>query len=97
MSCYNLCGIILHQSFKTDCCLTNSDAHVTGGSEGWVYLLLGSGRCVCRNKIQSSFFSGESFFPFNSCNLVTSVSYHPKDNAMITSSVDGSIRVWKTE
>ncbi|KAK2998936.1 hypothetical protein RJ639_023875 [Escallonia herrerae] len=27
---------------------------------------------------------------------VTSVSYHPKDSCMITSSVDGTIRVWKT-
>lgn len=27
-----------HQSFKMDCCLTNSDAHVTGGSEdGFIY------------------------------------------------------------
>ncbi|KAK2994538.1 hypothetical protein RJ640_012537 [Escallonia rubra] len=28
--------------------------------------------------------------------MVTSVSYHPKDSCMITSSVDGTIRVWKT-
>lgn len=28
----------MYQSFKMDCCLTNSDAHVTGGSEdGYVY------------------------------------------------------------
>lgn len=30
------------------------------------------------------------------CNQVTSVSYHPKDNCMISASVDGTIRVWKT-
>lgn len=29
---------VCKQSFKTDCCLTNSDAHVIGGSEdGMVY------------------------------------------------------------
>lgn len=29
---------LLYQSFKTDCCLTNSDAHVIGGSEdGFIY------------------------------------------------------------
>lgn len=27
---------------------------------------------------------------------VTSVSYHPKDNCMLTSSVDGTVLVWKT-
>lgn len=31
-------SFLLYQSFKMDCCLTNSDAHVTGGSEdGYVY------------------------------------------------------------
>lgn len=30
--------LYLHQSFKMDCCLTNSDAHVAGGSEdGKIY------------------------------------------------------------
>lgn len=30
--------MVLCQSYKTDCCLTNSDAHVTGGSEdGHIY------------------------------------------------------------
>lgn len=30
--------VFFNQSFKMDCCLTNSDAHVIGGSEdGYVY------------------------------------------------------------
>lgn len=30
--------MFLHQSYKLDCCLTNTDAHVTGGSEdGFIY------------------------------------------------------------
>lgn len=35
---YNFNWLLLHQSYKLDCCLTNTDAHVTGGSEdGFVY------------------------------------------------------------
>ena len=30
--------MVLNQSFKLDCCLTNTDAHVAGGSEdGYIY------------------------------------------------------------
>jgi len=30
--------VLLHQSYKMDCCLTNSDAHVTSGSEdGYIF------------------------------------------------------------
>jgi mitogen-activated protein kinase organizer 1 len=30
--------VILLQSYKLDCCLTNTDAHVAGGSEdGYIY------------------------------------------------------------
>lgn len=32
------CFSLLNQSFKMDCCLTNTDAYVTGGSEdGFIY------------------------------------------------------------
>lgn len=43
------------------------------------------------------FSLSKDYFNPSECLLqVTSVSYHPKDDAMITSSVDGTIRVWKT-
>ncbi|CAH9098383.1 unnamed protein product [Cuscuta epithymum] len=69
---------------KTDCCLTNTDAHVIGGSEdGFVYSW-----DLVDASVTSSFKAHSS--------VVTSVSYHPKVSCMITSSVDGTIRVWKT-
>lgn len=72
------------KSSKTDCCLTNTDAHVIGGSEdGFVYSW-----DLVDASVTSSFKAHSS--------VVTSVSYHPKDSCMITSSVDGTIRVWKT-
>ncbi|KAK8985122.1 hypothetical protein V6N11_076812 [Hibiscus sabdariffa] len=72
------------KSYKMDCCLTNSDAHVIGGSEdGSIFFWdLVDASVVSKFRAHSS--------------VVTSVSYHPKDNCMITSSVDGSVRVWKT-
>lgn len=72
------------KSYKLDCCLTNTDAHVTGGSEdGYIFFWdLVDATVVSRFRAHAS--------------VVTSVSYHPKDNCMITASVDGSIRVWKT-
>ncbi|KAL2551493.1 Transducin/WD40 repeat-like superfamily protein [Forsythia ovata] len=70
------------KSFKMDCCLTNTDAHVTGGSEdGFIYFW-----DLVDASVVSSFRAHVS--------VVTSVSYHPKENCMITASVDGSIRVW---
>ncbi|XP_031116084.1 WD repeat domain-containing protein 83 [Ipomoea triloba] len=69
---------------KTDCCLTNTDAHVIGGSEdGFLYFW-----DLVDASVTSSFKAHAS--------VVTSVSYHPKDSCMVTSSVDGTIRVWKT-
>ncbi|XP_057531004.1 uncharacterized protein LOC130809303 isoform X2 [Amaranthus tricolor] len=72
------------KSYKLDCFLTNSDAHVTGGSEdGYVFFWdLVDASVVSRFRAHAS--------------VVTSVSYHPKDNCMISASVDGTIRVWKT-
>ncbi|KAG5136648.1 hypothetical protein JHK82_021379 [Glycine max] len=73
-----------NKSYKLDCCLTNTDAHVTGVSEdGFIYFWdLVDASVVSRFKAHTS--------------VVTSVSYHPKENCMVTSSVDGTIRVWKT-
>ncbi|EEF32303.1 WD-repeat protein, putative [Ricinus communis] len=72
------------KSFKLDCCLTNTDAHVAGGSEdGYIYFW-----DLVDANVVSSFRAHSS--------VVTSVSYHPKENCMISASVDGTIRVWKT-
>ncbi|KAE8721951.1 hypothetical protein F3Y22_tig00014773pilonHSYRG00058 [Hibiscus syriacus] len=73
------------KSYKMDCCLTNSDAHVIGGSE--------DGSIFFWDLVDASVVS--KFQAHSS--VVTSVSYHSKDNCMITSSVDGSVRVGKHE
>ncbi|KAL9252884.1 WD repeat domain-containing protein [Drosera capensis] len=171
------------KSYKLDCCLTNTDAHVAGGSEdGYVYFWdLVDASVVSRFRAHASvvnvFVIPFDLRPFVSCfihfaasmfcellpvddlpkrlpidilhillfpaslllgirieqtdsalrnkivlfiskntiivqgvyststvslvvgkflqKLVTSVSYHPKDDCMLTASVDGSIRVWK--
>lgn len=72
------------KSYKMDCCLTNSDAHVVGGSEdGFIYFW-----DLVDASVVSSFRAHAS--------VVTSVNYHPKDCCMITSSIDGTIRIWKS-
>nr|CAD1836819.1 unnamed protein product [Ananas comosus var. bracteatus] len=71
------------KSFKMDCCLTNTDAHVVSGSEdGFIFFW-----DLVDASVVSSFRAHSS--------VVTSVSYHPKDACMLTSSVDGTVRVWK--
>ncbi|PRQ49247.1 putative transcription factor WD40-like family [Rosa chinensis] len=72
------------KSYKLDCCLTNTDAHVIGGSE--------DGSIFFWDLVDASVVS--SIRAHSS--VVTSVSYHPKDNCMVSSSVDGTIKVWKT-
>ncbi|KAG8642950.1 hypothetical protein MANES_12G148300v8 [Manihot esculenta] len=145
------------KSYKLDCCLTNTDAHVTGGSEdGYIYFwdlvdaTVVSSFCahacsfanegagyplftlnviqlltlslhqynsaLCKNTCYDSvrFFSISTAIgllpllhtllylnhsilnPFPAWRKVTSVSYHPRDNCMITASVDSTIRVWKS-
>lgn len=38
MSSYHSHCLLLYQSYKLDCCITNTDAHVTGGSEdGFIF------------------------------------------------------------
>ncbi|TXG60489.1 hypothetical protein EZV62_015062 [Acer yangbiense] len=97
-------------SYKTDCCLTNTDAYVTGGSEdGSIYFWdLVDASVVSKFQAHSSvadeqpshcvlsILAIERIITPSRFLQVTSVSYHPKDNSMITSSVDGTIRVWKT-
>ncbi|KAJ4814114.1 WD-repeat protein [Rhynchospora pubera] len=71
------------KSYKMDCCLTNTDAHVVSGSEdGFIYFW-----DLVDASIVSSFRAHSS--------VVTSVSYHPKDVCILTSSVDGTIKVWR--
>ncbi|KAE8734942.1 Detected protein of confused Function [Hibiscus syriacus] len=72
------------KSYKMDCFLTNSDAHVIGGSE--------DGSIFFWDLVDAFVVSKFRAHP----SVVTSVSYRPKENCMITSSVDGSVRVWKT-
>ncbi|KAL8139178.1 hypothetical protein V2J09_005179 [Rumex salicifolius] len=68
------------KSFKLDCCLTNTDAHVTGGSE--------DGNVFFWDLVDASVVSS-----FRAHNLVvTSVNYHPKEPCMVTSSVDGTVK-----
>jgi mitogen-activated protein kinase organizer 1 len=65
-----------------DCCLTNDDAFVVGGSEdGYIFFWE-----LVDAPVVSSFRAHSS--------VVTSVSYHPTRACMLTSSVDGTIRVW---
>ncbi|KAG7539215.1 WD40 repeat [Arabidopsis suecica] len=73
----------ISKSFKTDCCLTNSDAHVIGGSEDGLVFFWD----LVDAKVVSKFRAHDL--------VVTSVSYHPKEDCMLTSSVDGTVRVWK--
>ncbi|XP_058179389.1 uncharacterized protein LOC131298106 [Rhododendron vialii] len=72
------------KSYKMDCLLTNNDACVTGGSEDGIIFFWD----LVDASVVSSFRAHAS--------VVTSVSYHPTDSCMISASVDGTIRVWKT-
>lgn len=100
-----------------DCCLTNTDAHVTGGSEdGHIYFwdlvdaqVVSSFRAhssVVKSLLFSIYVFLVSFLLYSLSHVerlwsifvigqVTSVSYHPKDDCMISASVDGTIKVWK--
>lgn len=72
------------KSYKSDSCLTNTDAQVVSGSEDGSILFwdLVDGSVLSTVKAHTS--------------VVTSVSYHGTESCMITSSVDGTIRVWKS-
>ncbi|KAG5534120.1 hypothetical protein RHGRI_022307 [Rhododendron griersonianum] len=81
---YLLTVSFLLQSYKMDCLLTNNDACVTGGSEDGIIFFWD----LVDASVVTSFRAHAS--------VVTSVSYHPTDSCMISASVDGTIRVWKT-
>lgn len=70
-------------SAKTECCLTNTDAHVIAASE--------DGRVVMYDLV-----NGKQVHTLNAHKgCVTSVTYHPDQVCMLTSGVDGIVRVWK--
>ncbi|KAH7282199.1 hypothetical protein KP509_35G018300 [Ceratopteris richardii] len=71
------------KSYKLDSCLTNTDAHVVSGSE--------DGKILFWDLVDASVVSSAKAH----ASVVTSVNYHPTENCMITSSVDGTVKVWK--
>ncbi|KAH7332497.1 hypothetical protein KP509_20G090900 [Ceratopteris richardii] len=71
------------KSYKLDSCLTNTDAHVVSGSE--------DGKILFWDLVDASVVSSAKAH----ASVVTSVNYHPIENCMITSSVDGTVKVWK--
>lgn len=73
----------LCKSYKMDSCLTNTDAHVVSGSE--------DGNVFFWDLVDASVISSLKAH----ASVVTSVSYHQSENCMITSSVDGTVKVWK--
>ncbi|GAX77764.1 hypothetical protein CEUSTIGMA_g5207.t1 [Chlamydomonas eustigma] len=72
----------VHQAIKLDCCLTPSDAHVVCGSEAGDVLYWD---LVDANIVKS--FKAHA-------GVVCSLAMHPNGRTLITSSVDGSIKVW---
>ncbi|XP_024517444.1 WD repeat domain-containing protein 83 isoform X4 [Selaginella moellendorffii] len=72
----------INKSYKTDSCLTNTDAHVVGSSE--------DGRIYYWDLVDSSVVS--SFKAHASA--VTSIAYHKTEPMLVTSSIDGTVRVW---
>ncbi|KAL3688036.1 hypothetical protein R1sor_014345 [Riccia sorocarpa] len=74
----------MNKSYKMDSCLTNDDSHVVSGSE--------DGRVFFWDLVDPSLIS--SFKAHTS--VITGLAYHPKEDCMLTSSVDGTIRLWKS-
>lgn len=72
----------LHQATKLDCCLTPSDAHVVSGSESGevLYWDLVEAKVVRRFKAHGG--------------VVCSMAMHPEGKVLVTSSVDGGVKVW---
>jgi mitogen-activated protein kinase organizer 1 len=71
-----------HASYRLDCCFTPSDAYVVGASEdGRVYYWeLVDGAVV------------ESFAAHS--DVVCSIAMHPEGTCLLTSSIDGTVKVW---
>eukprot|EP00850_Spirogloea_muscicola_P008092 SM000042S15359 [mRNA] locus=s42:552851:555388:- [translate_table: standard] len=72
----------VNESYKLDSCLSNTDAHVISGSE--------DGRICFWDLVDARMTSINGHTA-----AVTGVSYHPKECCLLTSSVDGSVAVWK--
>ncbi|KAL4436065.1 hypothetical protein ABPG77_005513 [Micractinium sp. CCAP 211/92] len=71
-----------HTSFKMDCCFTPSDAFVVGSSE--------DGRVFFWELVDAQLV--ESFQAH--ADVVCSLAMHPKGECLLTSSVDGTVKVW---
>lgn len=71
-----------HSSFKMDCCFTPSDAYVAGSSE--------DGRVFYWELVEAQ--QVECFQAH--ADVVCSMAMHPKGECLLTSSVDGTIKVW---
>ena len=73
----------VHQAVKLDCCLTPSDAHVVGGSE--------SGEVLYWDLVESEVV--KRFTAHGG--VVCSLAMHPSGEMLLTSSVDGTMKVWQ--
>mmetsp|Transcript_19005 Transcript_19005/g.56607 ORF Transcript_19005/g.56607 Transcript_19005/m.56607 type:complete len:327 (-) Transcript_19005:357-1337(-) len=72
----------LHAGVKLDCCLTPSDAHVIGGSETGevLYWDLVEATVIKRFRAHAG--------------VVCSLAMHPDGSTLLTSSLDGVVKVW---
>lgn len=73
----------MNKSHKVDSCLSDSDAHVVSGSE--------DGRVCFWDLVETTMLPSLQAHE----EAVTSVTYHPSESTMLTSSVDGTAKVWK--
>ncbi len=97
----------VHQAVKMDCCFTPTDAQVVGSSETGVaqsalvmqalcpaLLML---PCVAGEILFWDLVDGEVVHRFDAhAGMVCSFALHPAGNQMVTSSLDGVVRVWGT-
>jgi len=75
--------VIKNVSYKIHSRLSNNDAYVISGSEdGKIYIW--------------DLLEGNMLISFQAhSNVVTCVSFHPRYNYMISTSVDGTVKFWK--
>ncbi|KAG1657471.1 hypothetical protein FOA52_001386 [Chlamydomonas sp. UWO 241] len=72
----------VHSGIKLDCCLTPSDAHVVCGSE--------TGEVLYWDLVEATTVKRVRAHP----GVVCSLAMHPKGGMLLTSSVDGVVKVW---